>query len=801
MNAPLVEGDQIATDSGSRAEVQLDYANVVRLNQASTVKVADLEQGHVQVQIGQGLIDYTVLRGSGQNAEIDTPNMAVHPFKEGDYRVQVDSPGQAKVIVHSGEAQVSTPQGATTVHAGEMITVEGVENAQYQVAPAPGRDEWDSWNAQRDHIITDARSWQYTNQYYTGASDLDSYGRWTSDPQYGQVWQPNVDPGWTPYSDGTWVDEPYYGYTWVPSEPWGWAPYHYGRWFTRGPSWCWWPGPVTPAYYPVWSPAYVSFFGFGFGHWGFGFGFNNIGWLPVGPADPFYPWWGGFGFGFTFWGGGGHDHWDHHGGWQNGGGWGHGGYGYNAVSVHNINNINNFNSGNGGVPPLYRGGAGQYGSNLGRLSSPTMQRSLVNMPASQFGNARVRGRGSLITGAELQQGRLVQGNLPVVPTRASLSPTNQFVAQPGTVRTAANQRFFTTRPTIARPASFNDRVAQTRQLVQTNPVQSGNGISVRANPVLGRTAGAFPNPMGNAGAQNARSTPFPSPGAARGAMPGAYNSGRLGTGVVPPAANGSERAPVTRGYAQSNAGARPGWQTFGNESGLNGRSSSPYSAPRTVQPAPGAYSRGPSAAPQANPGGGWQQFSQRPLPYGSQSNVPGSNRFPAANPPRAYSNPAPRSYVYSSPGSARPPLQLNKPIMTPRTAPPSYSGSPYGGAAPRTYSPPPQRSYSSPTPRSYGGYSAPATPSYSPPQRSYNPPQRSYSAPVPRTYGGYSAPSRTYSAPAQRSYSPPSRTSGGGYSAPRSYSAPAQRGYSPPSGGGGYRGGGGGNGRSHERRR
>src|SRR3974377_567389 len=32
MNAPLVGGDQIATDSGSRAEVQLDYANVVRLN-------------------------------------------------------------------------------------------------------------------------------------------------------------------------------------------------------------------------------------------------------------------------------------------------------------------------------------------------------------------------------------------------------------------------------------------------------------------------------------------------------------------------------------------------------------------------------------------------------------------------------------------------------------------------------------------------------------------------------------------------------------------------------------------------
>ena len=83
--------------------------------------------------------------------------------------------------------------------------------------------------------------------------------------------------------------EPYYGWTWVSYEPWGWAPYHYGRWFYYRDSWCWWPGPVYVHYRPVWSPAFVFFVGFGHRS---GFGFGSIGWFPVGPHDPYYPWYG-----------------------------------------------------------------------------------------------------------------------------------------------------------------------------------------------------------------------------------------------------------------------------------------------------------------------------------------------------------------------------------------------------------------------------------------------------------------------------------------------------------------------------
>ena len=130
------------------------------------------------------------------------------------------------------------------------------------------------------------------------SQDLDAYGQWTNVPDYGDVWFPSAGPGWAPYRDGRWVYEPYYGWTWVSYEPWGWAPYHYGRWFVYGGSWGWWPGPVYGGYHPMWAPAYVSFFGFGGGGWGFNFGFGfgggygNMGWLPCGPGDRFFPWYG-----------------------------------------------------------------------------------------------------------------------------------------------------------------------------------------------------------------------------------------------------------------------------------------------------------------------------------------------------------------------------------------------------------------------------------------------------------------------------------------------------------------------------
>ena len=75
LNQPVVAGDKVSTGADSRAEVQLDYANILRLADNSLATIANLTNHEIQVQIGQGLADYAVLKGSEANVEIDTPNV------------------------------------------------------------------------------------------------------------------------------------------------------------------------------------------------------------------------------------------------------------------------------------------------------------------------------------------------------------------------------------------------------------------------------------------------------------------------------------------------------------------------------------------------------------------------------------------------------------------------------------------------------------------------------------------------------------------------------------------------------
>ncbi len=98
--------------------------------------------------------------------------------------------------------------------------------------------------------------------------ELSPYGQWVEDPQYGDVFVPNVSPDFRPYfTDGHWAmtDD---GNTWVSDEPWGWACYHYGRWtYNSYYNWVWVPG-------YEWAPAWVTW----------RFGDQACGWAPLSPG-------------------------------------------------------------------------------------------------------------------------------------------------------------------------------------------------------------------------------------------------------------------------------------------------------------------------------------------------------------------------------------------------------------------------------------------------------------------------------------------------------------------------------------
>ncbi|MGA9505886.1 MAG: FecR family protein, partial [Terriglobales bacterium] len=303
LNAPVLAGDRVSTGDNARAELQLDYANTLRLAEHSQANITQLTRSQIQIQLGHGMANYTVYKNSDADAEIDTPNVAIRTERrESSFRILVTADDHTEVLVRRGEIEVTTPQGGTRVGQNQFITIQGSgADAQYKIGEAPSRDDFDQWNTDRDNMIRNSISRRNTNDYYVGTQDLDSHGTWSEVPDYGPVWRPNEPAGWAPYRDGRWVYEPYWGWTWVSYDDWGWAPYHYGRWMFIDGGWGWWPGPAYgyPFYRPIWAPAYVSFFGPGFGI-GFGFGFGSIGWLPLGPGDFFHPWWGRWGGGYGY---------------------------------------------------------------------------------------------------------------------------------------------------------------------------------------------------------------------------------------------------------------------------------------------------------------------------------------------------------------------------------------------------------------------------------------------------------------------------------------------------------------------
>src|SRR5262245_26944371 len=81
LNQPIVTGDKISTSESSRTEVQLDHANILRLDGNSQATIANLAGKQIQVQLGAGLADYTLFKGNEAEVEIDTDNVAVHPNK------------------------------------------------------------------------------------------------------------------------------------------------------------------------------------------------------------------------------------------------------------------------------------------------------------------------------------------------------------------------------------------------------------------------------------------------------------------------------------------------------------------------------------------------------------------------------------------------------------------------------------------------------------------------------------------------------------------------------------------------
>jgi hypothetical protein len=286
-NRPLTVGDNLWVDKDSRAEIQIGSTSI-RLAPETSLTFVDLGNNVTQLRLSVGSLFFRVRRFDRNDAfEVDTPNLAFNVYRPGEFRLDVNQNGdQTMATVWHGEAEITGAGNSYRLNEGQEGTFSGTDQLSYDVAEIQQPDSFSQWSQSRDQREDRAHSSQYVSSDMTGYEDLDDYGRWRSDPQYGNVWQPSGVPGdWAPYRYGHWAYVYPWGWTWVEDEPWGFAPFHYGRWAYSENSWCWVPGPVAVA--PVYAPALVAFIGGGLA---VGVGGAGVGWFPLGPGEVFVPW-------------------------------------------------------------------------------------------------------------------------------------------------------------------------------------------------------------------------------------------------------------------------------------------------------------------------------------------------------------------------------------------------------------------------------------------------------------------------------------------------------------------------------
>lgn len=287
LNFPVTSGDRLITESDARTELSLGIA-AIRVDERTDLSVSNLDEDIAQFELNSGAVSVHLRElASGDTFEIDTPNAMVRLMKPGDYRVDVLADGTSVLAVRNGDAQIDSGNGVVNVHDQQEARLAPQDRfADVVVLGTP--DEFDDWSMDRERQLAEVESTRYVSREVVGYEDLDRYGEWYSEPEYGEVWVPRyVGLGWAPYTYGRWVWVGSWGWTWVDYAPWGFAPFHYGRWAHVRDRWCWVPGPRHRR--PIYAPALV---GWGGPHRIKGFYSRDRRpdrWVPLGPREVYVP--------------------------------------------------------------------------------------------------------------------------------------------------------------------------------------------------------------------------------------------------------------------------------------------------------------------------------------------------------------------------------------------------------------------------------------------------------------------------------------------------------------------------------
>ncbi|HRF72909.1 MAG TPA: FecR domain-containing protein, partial [Accumulibacter sp.] len=258
LNWPISTGDVLSTGAGARGEVQIG-STLLQLDSGSVLDFVQVDDQRVHLRLLEGSVIARLRSADAASEfEISTREGRFRARDAGSYRFDSDRT-VVTATVAAGSLLFEASDRAVEVSAGQRVQFWN-DGGTHQHVSAPANDDFALWSAGRDRPVGNSGHARYVSPEMTGAADLDAYGSWSDNAEYGAVWFPRaVAADWAPYRTGRWVWVAPWGWTWVGDEPWGFAPFHYGRWVLYGGAWGWVPGRRVAR--PVYAPALVAWVG------------------------------------------------------------------------------------------------------------------------------------------------------------------------------------------------------------------------------------------------------------------------------------------------------------------------------------------------------------------------------------------------------------------------------------------------------------------------------------------------------------------------------------------------------------
>jgi hypothetical protein len=125
----------------------------------------------------------------------------------------------------AGDGEATGSGQSFALRAGQSGTFSGTDSLYADVEQLYGPDEFDNWSELPRSPLRLLAFVQYLSHDVVGYEDLDDYGDWRDDSNYGHVWFPNqVESVGRLITTGHWDWISPWGWTWVDDSPWGYAP-------------------------------------------------------------------------------------------------------------------------------------------------------------------------------------------------------------------------------------------------------------------------------------------------------------------------------------------------------------------------------------------------------------------------------------------------------------------------------------------------------------------------------------------------------------------------------------------------